>query len=69
MPELDGFDVVQHIRPSALPAIVFVTAFDRYALRAFDVAAIDCLLKPFTRERFGTALMRARERPEEATRD
>lgn len=61
MPELDGFGVVQRIGPAARPAIVFVTAFDRYALRAFDVHAIDYLLKPFTPERFRTALARARE--------
>jgi len=62
MPELDGFEVVQSIPPGDLPGIVFVTAFDRYALRAFDVHAIDYLLKPFTRERFRTALARARDR-------
>jgi two-component system, LytTR family, response regulator len=62
MPELDGFDVVQAVKPSELPAVVFVTAFDQYALRAFDVHAIDYLLKPFTSERFRVALARARER-------
>jgi two-component system LytT family response regulator len=62
MPELDGFDVVESVPPDKLPAIVFVTAFDRYALRAFEVHAIDYLLKPFTNERFRTALTRARER-------
>jgi two-component system, LytTR family, response regulator len=62
MPELDGFGVVRSLTPAELPAIVFVTAYDRYALRAFDVQAIDYLLKPFTRERFRTALTRARER-------
>jgi len=62
MPELDGFDVVQALEPDQLPAIVFVTAFDRYAIRAFDVHAIDYLLKPFTRERFRVAVDRARER-------
>jgi two-component system LytT family response regulator len=62
MPELDGFEVIQSVSPGELPAVVFVTAFDRYALRAFDVHAIDYLLKPFTRERFRTALSRARER-------
>jgi two-component system LytT family response regulator len=62
MPELDGFEVVQSLRPAELPAIVFVTAFDRYALRAFDVHAIDYLLKPFTGDRFRTALARVRER-------
>lgn len=62
MPELDGFEVVQSVLSTELPGVVFVTAFDRYALRAFDVHAIDYLLKPFTRERFRTALARARER-------
>jgi two-component system LytT family response regulator len=62
MPELDGFEVVQSVPPTELPSVVFVTAFDRYALRAFDVQAIDYLLKPFTRERFRTALSRARAR-------
>jgi two-component system, LytTR family, response regulator len=69
MPELDGFGVVRSLTPSELPAIVFVTAYDRYALRAFDVQAIDYLLKPFTRERFRTALARARERLHERARD
>ena len=62
MPERDGFAVVEALDPAALPAIVFVTAFDRYALRAFDVHAIDYLLKPFTPERFRTAVQRAKER-------
>ncbi len=62
MPELDGFAVVERCPPSALPDVIFVTAFDHYALRAFDVHAIDYLLKPFTSERFRIALDRARER-------
>jgi len=62
MPELGGFEVVQRCPPSAMPAIIFVTAFDRYALRAFDVHAIDYLLKPFTPDRFRLALDRARAR-------
>jgi two-component system, LytTR family, response regulator len=61
MPELDGFGVLRRIDLRELPSIVFVTAYDRYALRAFDVHAIDYLLKPFTRERFRRALGRARE--------
>jgi two-component system, LytTR family, response regulator len=61
MPERDGFDVVRTL-PEPLPAILFVTAHDRYALRAFDVHAVDYLLKPFTAERFRTAVARARER-------
>ena len=62
MPERDGFDVVTALPPANLPAILFVTAYDQYALRAFDVHAVDYLLKPFTSERFRTALSRARER-------
>jgi two-component system LytT family response regulator len=62
IPERDGFEVVKAIPPADLPAILFVTAHDRYALRAFDVHAVDYLLKPFTGERFRTALSRARER-------
>lgn len=61
MPELDGFGVLRRIDLRELPSIVFVTAYDRYALRAFDVHAIDYLLKPFTRERFRRALGRARQ--------
>jgi two-component system LytT family response regulator len=69
MPERDGFEVLQSLPPLELPAILFVTAYDRYALRAFDVHAIDFLLKPFTRERFRIALARARERLEHRDRD
>ncbi|HWY74892.1 MAG TPA: LytTR family DNA-binding domain-containing protein [Verrucomicrobiae bacterium] len=61
MPELDGFGVLQKIGPQAAPVIVFVTAFDQFALRAFDVHAIDYLLKPFDRDRFRQALGRAIE--------
>jgi two-component system, LytTR family, response regulator len=69
MPELDGFGVVSALDPDSLPAIIFVTAFDKYALRAFDVHAIDYLLKPFTAERFRTAVLRARNRIQERTLD
>jgi two-component system LytT family response regulator len=69
MPERDGFEVLQALPTPELPAILFVTAYDRYALRAFDVHAIDFLLKPFTRERFRIALARARERLERRDRD
>jgi two-component system LytT family response regulator len=62
MPERDGFAVVKALPAAALPAILFVTAHDRYALQAFDVHAVDYLLKPFTAERFRTAMARARER-------
>jgi two-component system LytT family response regulator len=61
MPEVDGFDLLAQVGPGAVPAIVFVTAFDRFALRAFDVHALDYLLKPFDDDRFATALGRAKE--------
>ncbi len=62
MPGLDGFHVIEALDIARLPAIVFVSAFDGYAVRAFDVNAVDYLLKPVGRERFRTALARARER-------
>jgi len=60
MPKLDGFEVLELIEPG--PAVVFVTAYDEYALRAFDVHAVDYLLKPFSRERLAEALARVKER-------
>ena len=60
MPGCDGFEVVARVREVHLPQVVFVTAFDRYAVSAFDAHAVDYLLKPFTDERFSTALGRAR---------
>jgi two-component system LytT family response regulator len=62
MPEVDGFAVVQEIGAENMPAVVFVTAHDQYALRAFEIHAIDYLLKPVTRERFTQALTRAKSR-------
>ena len=62
MPEMDGFEVLQALDPDRLPAIVFVTAYDEYALRAFDVHAVDYVLKPIDADRFRTAVARARER-------
>ena len=61
MPELDGFGVVGAIGPARMPAVIFVTAYDRYALRAFEVHALDYLLKPFDDDRFAGALQRARQ--------
>jgi two-component system LytT family response regulator len=61
MPELDGFGVLREVGVGHAPAVVFVTAYDQYALRAFDVHAIDYLLKPFTDERFHEALERAKQ--------
>jgi two-component system, LytTR family, response regulator len=60
MPEMTGFDVLETVGVDAVPAIVFVTAFDEYALRAFDARAIDYLLKPFTSARFAETLERSR---------
>jgi two-component system LytT family response regulator len=60
MPELDGFGVLEAINVARLPAVIFVTAYDTYALRAFEVHALDYLLKPFDPERFSRALERAR---------
>jgi len=62
MPEVDGFQVLDALRPEALPAVVFVTAYDAYAVRAFEVHAVDYLLKPFDDARVATALARARQR-------
>ena len=60
MPEMDGFEVIEAVGIEHMPAVVFVTAYDRYAIRAFDVHAVDYLLKPFDRERFRQALQHAR---------
>ena len=60
MPEMDGFDVLERAGPEHIQAIIFVTAFDQYALKAFDVHALDYLLKPFDDERFAHALQRAK---------
>lgn len=72
MPGMDGFGLVQllesHLAPDQRPFIVVVTAYDEYALRAFDVSAVDYLLKPFDRARFRAALARARARVTERPR-
>lgn len=60
MPGLDGFEVVEALAPDALPHVVFVTAFDDYAVRAFDVHAVDYVMKPFDAGRLGRALERAK---------
>ena len=60
IPELDGFGVLKAIGVAEMPAVIFVTAYDRYALQAFDVNALDYLLKPYNRERFRKAVERAR---------
>ena len=72
MPGMDGFGLVQlleaELPPDQRPFIVVVTAYDEYALRAFDVSAVDYLLKPFDRARFRAALARARARVSERPR-
>ncbi len=62
MPEMDGFQVVQEVGAERMPAVVFVTAHDQYAIRAFEINALDYLLKPVTAERFLQTLERATER-------
>jgi two-component system, LytTR family, response regulator len=62
MPELDGLGVIANVGVSGMPLTVFVTAYDRYAIRAFEANALDYLLKPFSDERFAQALERARTR-------
>jgi two-component system LytT family response regulator len=62
MPRLDGFGVFQHLREHELPLVVFTTAYDEYALRAFEVHAVDYLLKPFDRARFQKMLLHVRQR-------
>ncbi len=66
MPEMNGFEAIQSINSEKPPVIIFVTAFDQYAIRAFDVHALDYLLKPFNRERFKRAVGRAREQIEKS---
>jgi two-component system LytT family response regulator len=61
MPEVDGFGVLQALQRRPLPHVIFVTAYDRYAVRAFEAHALDYLLKPFDRDRFDAALDRARQ--------
>jgi two-component system LytT family response regulator len=62
MPELDGFDVIASVGPDKMPPVIFVTAFDDYAVNAFEVGAIDYLLKPVDQARFSQTLERATRR-------
>lgn len=62
MPDIDGFALLDLVGPETVPALVFVTAFDRYAVQAFEVQALDYLLKPYTDARFEAALARAKAR-------
>lgn len=61
MPEMDGFTMLAQVDPNQLPVVVFVTAYDQYALRAFDAHALDYLLKPFDDDRFRQAVGRAKQ--------
>jgi two-component system, LytTR family, response regulator len=61
MPGCDGFEVLKHVSPDRMPTVIFVTAYDEYALRAFEVHALDYLLKPFGKDRFQQTLRHARE--------
>ena len=69
MPGMDGFEALEALRPASMPAVVFVTAYDEYALRAFEVRAVDYLVKPFTDRRFREATARAKERLRSRTID
>jgi two-component system LytT family response regulator len=62
MPEVDGFQVLEALNGARVPLIIFVTAYDRYAIKAFEVNALDYLVKPFDRRRFQAAVERAKER-------
>lgn len=68
MPKLSGFDVLELVDPAEL-AVIFVTAFDQYAMKAFDVHAVDYLLKPYSKERFEAALERAKSQKAEKAPD
>ena len=66
MPNGDGFDVLREVYPEHKPSVIFTTAYDQYTIRAFEVEALDYLLKPFTADRFHAALdraLRARSQP------
>ena len=69
MPELDGFDVISEVGPQNMPVVIFATAFDDYAIDAFDVGAVDYLLKPVDEERFNRTLDRAAKRVRESGTD
>ena len=62
MPRLNGFEVLEALRPGPIPIVIFTTAFDEHAIRAFEFNAMDYLLKPFTEARFKMSLQRARTR-------
>lgn len=67
MPEVDGFGVINAIGPDQMPVTIFVTAYDQYALKAFDADATDYLLKPFGTKRYEQAILRAKARVQQAS--
>jgi two-component system LytT family response regulator len=69
MPRMDGFAVVEAVGPEKMPAVIFVTAHSQYAIRAFEISAVDYLLKPVTAERFSLAFQRAKNRLRAAPAD
>ena len=69
MPGMDGFEVLRAVGPDSLPPVIFVTAYDQYALRAFEVHAVDYLLKPFSDKRFRDAIARTKQMIGQAGRD
>jgi two-component system LytT family response regulator len=68
MPRLNGFEVLEALQPPQIPAVIFTTAYDEYAIHAFEVNALDYLLKPFTEARFRKAVQRARDQLEKGLR-
>lgn len=62
MPDMDGFEVLRRVPPALLPVVIFTTAYNQHALRAFEVSALDYLLKPFKPSRFKDSVQRARDR-------
>ena len=69
IPELDGFGVLKALKAEQMPVIVFVTAFDKYAIKAFEFHALDYLLKPFERERLESILTRVKSQIREREKD
>ncbi len=69
MPKMDGFEVIRTVGADNMPLVVFVTAYDQHALKAFDVRALDYLLKPFDRERFAESIGRVRQAIERSGTD
>ena len=65
MPQMNGFDVIDAVGPERMPLVIFVTAYDQHAIRAFDANALDYLLKPYSDERFEAAMARAKSRLDE----